>query len=143
MHQEYLRQHPEVVAEAESTLQQAPGTDWLKGTLSGQGRGTSGQRARLIRCLWVSAVAGSSAGLAIRFLGIDWSLLGDGSLACGTVILVVLIAGAVVGAIVGDMVQGREDRVRGAILGAIVSGVAAFVSWAAAFLFELLEWLGA
>ncbi len=44
VHQECLQRHPDLAEAVESAFQQAPDTDWLKGTVSGQGRGASVQR---------------------------------------------------------------------------------------------------
>jgi hypothetical protein len=138
-HQEYLRQHPEVVAAAESALQQAPDTDWLKGTLSGQGRGAPEQRASLIRCLGVSAVAGLAVGLLIALWDADQLLFHDGGLTCGAGFIVALVAGAVVGAVVGAAVQGREDLNRGLVTGAASAGIVAAVSWFPITFFRILQ----
>ena len=139
VHQEYLRQHPEVVAAAESALQQAPDTDWLKGTLSGQGRGAPEQRASLIRCLGVSAVAGLAVGLLIALWDADQLLFHDGGLTCGAGFIVALVAGAVVGAVVGAAVQGREDLNRGLVTGAASAGIVAAVSWFPITFFRILQ----
>ncbi len=140
VHQEYLRQHPEVVAAAaESALQQAPDTDWLKGTLSGQARGAPEQRASLIRCLGVSAVAGLAVGVLIALWDAEQLLFHDGGLTCGAGLIVALVAGAVVGAIVGTAVQGREDLTRGLVAGAASAGIVAAVSWFPITVFRIVQ----
>jgi hypothetical protein len=73
-HQECLQQRPELAAAAESALQQAPDTDWLKGTLSGQGKGASVQR-RIYPGFRIQART-----LLMRIMGVPFVLFGLGAL---------------------------------------------------------------
>ncbi len=73
VHQVYLQRLPELAEAAESALQQAPDTDWLEGTLSGEGKGTSVQR-RIYPGLIRERPLGS------RILGVLVALIGLGLL---------------------------------------------------------------
>lgn len=116
VHQEYLRQHPEVEQSLEQALAQ----------VAGKGETES---ASLLRCLKAGSVAGLAVSLVIQpWVAKQW-LVQDGGLTCGTGFVVAFLAGAVVGAIVGEVVHGREDLVRGSVVAAASAGVVAAVSW--------------
>lgn len=73
-HQECLQRHPELTAAAESALRQAPDTDWLKGTLSGKGKGASVQR-RIYPGFRIQEKP-----LLMRIMGVPFALIGLGAL---------------------------------------------------------------